>query len=87
MQDGADINQKDTRSCKVDICEFVKKYMITPPKFLNSIPESHIQVQKKFYRRSFTELLDKCSYSILKSKDKEEVELKEMFHVMWTPQG
>ena len=66
MQDGADINAKDTKSFKVDISAYVKKYMIPAPKFLSSIPESHIEIQSKFYRRSFTELLDRCSYSIFK---------------------
>ena len=88
MQDGADIGHKDTRSIKVDISAYVKKYMITPPKFMSSIPDSHIQMQRKFYRRSFAELLDKVSYSILKTKgNNHEVELKEMFKIMWTPQG
>jgi len=59
--------------------------MIPAPKFLSSIPEAHIEVQRKFYRRSFTELLDRCSYSILKTKD--DLQLNEMFRIMWTPNG
>ena len=85
VKDGADVNEEDTRSLKVDISAYVRKYMMPAPKFLSAVPEAHIEVQRKFYRRSFTELLDRCSYSISETKD--DVELTEMFRIMWTPNG
>ena len=80
MQDGADLDKKDTKSVKVDISYYVKKYMISPPKFLSSVPKSHVEIQSKFYRRSFLELMDKCSYVILEpAEENSQLELTEMF--------
>ena len=85
MEDGTDMDQKNTKSLKVDISSYVKKYMIPPPKFMSLIPQSHLDIQSKFYRRSFIELLDRCSYSIFRSA--KDLQLSDMFRVMWTPQG
>lgn len=69
IQDGKDPNDSSTKTIKLDICKYIKKYYIEPPKFIQVIPLSVIKMQRKFYKRGFLELLDKISNALVTKED------------------
>ena len=49
MKDGSDLLDKNTKSIRVDISKFIRKYKIEPPKFIAQLPQEFIVSQMKFF--------------------------------------
>ena len=52
---------ENVKSFKVDIAQYVRKYMIDPPKDVTTLPPEYIKSQLQFYERAYLELLDLAS--------------------------
>lgn len=52
---------ENVKSFKVDIAQFVRKYMIEPPKDVVTLPPDYVKSQMQFYERAYLELLDLAS--------------------------
>ena len=77
IEDGS--NLKNPLTIKIDINSYKAKYYIEPPKYISRLPESYIKLQKKFYRRAYLEILEKCSNLLTRNK--------RIFTVMYTLEG
>ena len=84
IEDGQSLT--NCKSFKIDLTFFKAKYFIEPPKYISQLPEEYINIQKKFNKRAFMELLEICSvqladrqksFSILYTLDGEIIESME----------
>ena len=64
--DGLIAKDLDTiKSIKFDISKSIQKYRLPVNKFLAKLSDDHIKVQKKFNKQAYSELLEKCSDSLI----------------------
>jgi hypothetical protein len=55
------MSDPDTKSIKVNISKFIKKYQLQAPKFIAKKPKSYINQQKVFNERAYLEILEECN--------------------------
>ena len=79
LEDGADITLPKTKSVKLDISKFVKKYI---PGEYALTPEQ----QEDFNQRAYMEILEECS-KLLVVKRKFQESIVPEYKVMFTPEG
>ena len=86
-QNGSEISDKRTKSIKLNLSKFIKKYQIDPPKFIARLPDEFIKSQSKFFERAYMEILEYCN-THLDTRKKSEKHLKSPeFITMFTSDG
>ena len=81
------MNDKRTKSVKVNLSSFIKKYQIQPPKFIARLPDEFIKSQSKFYERAYMEILEYCNTQLDTRKKSEKHSEPPEFITMYSVDG
>ena len=48
-------------SIRLNVSDYVNKYKVNPPMNLFKLPEKYLNTQRKFFKRAYKDVLEKCS--------------------------